>query len=205
MFSAGSEASSGTIEWAMTELVRNPRAMKKARAELREALKGKSKVEEKDIEGLVYLRPVVKETLRTHPPATLFARESRERCEIAGYEIPAKTKVVVNAWAIGRDPGYWTEAERFEPERFLEGRDIDFHGTSFEYVPFGGGRRVCPGISFALSTVELALSQLLYHFDWEIPNGGKPEELDATELFGLTCRRKNDLCLIPVVRIPFQN
>ena len=202
LFTGGSETTSATIEWVMTELVRNPRAMKKAQAELRQALEGKNKIEEKDLEKLDYLRAVVKETLRIHPPGTIIPRESRQQCEIGGYNVPAGTKIIINAWALGRDPGYWVDAESFKPERF-EGSSVDFKGTCFEYLPFGGGRRICPGISFALATVELAVSQLLYHFDWKLSNGGKPEELDATELFGLATRRKNDLHLIPITRVPF--
>ncbi|KAA8544291.1 hypothetical protein F0562_022303 [Nyssa sinensis] len=129
---------------------------------------------------LKYLKSVIRETMRLHPPVPLLLpRESSEKCEINGYEIPAKTTVIVNAWAIGRDPKYWTEAERFQPERFLNSL-IDFKGTDFEYIPFGAGRRICPGILFALPNIELPLAQLLYHFNWKLPSGLKQEELDMT-------------------------
>ncbi|XP_024180437.2 desmethyl-deoxy-podophyllotoxin synthase [Rosa chinensis] len=199
IFSAGSETTATTIEWAMSQLMRNPTVMSKAQAEVRRVFQGKPKIEEADVQKLEYLRAVVKETLRLHPPAPLFPRESRERCEIGGYEVQAKTKMIINEWAIGRDPESWVEAESFKPERFLHGgsdSSMDFKASDFKFTPFGAGRRSCPGISFGLSMVALAFSHLLYHFDWELGNGIKPDELDMTETFGFTCRRKNELYLI---------
>lgn len=197
IFSAGSETTATTIEWAMSELMRNPRVMNKAQAEVRrQAGNFKPRVEEEELE---YLKAIVKETLRLHPPGPLLTRESRERCEIGGYEFPAKTKVLINEWAIGRDPESWVEGESFKPERFLHvhgSKSLDFKGFDFEFIPFGAGRRICPGISFATPMLELALSQLLYHFDWQLPGGIKPDELDMTENFGITCRRKHDLYVI---------
>ncbi|THF95362.1 hypothetical protein TEA_023957 [Camellia sinensis var. sinensis] len=167
IFSAGSETSSGVVEG-------NVRNAKKPRSNE----KGTSRV--------------IKETLRLHPSAPLLLpRQSNEQCTINGYEIPIKTKVIINAWAIGRDPRYWNEAEKFEPERFLNS-PVDFKGTCFEYIPFGAGRRICPGIAFAIPNIELPLAQLLYHFDWKLPGGMKREELDMTEVFALTA-------LVPIV------
>uniref|UniRef100_A0A803Q844 Cytochrome P450 n=1 Tax=Cannabis sativa TaxID=3483 RepID=A0A803Q844_CANSA len=197
IFGAGSDTSSVTMELAMAEMMRNPRVMKKAQDEVREVFGKKGFLDESSINEMTYLKSVVKETLRLHPPAAmLFPRESREKCDINGYEIPMKTKILVNAWAIGRDPKYWIEPESFMPERFLES-SIDFKGNNFEFIPFGAGRRICPGISFALTSIELPLAFLLYHFDWKLPNGMKPEELDMTERFGITVCRKKDLYLIP--------
>ncbi|BBN68517.1 cytochrome P450, family 71, subfamily B, polypeptide 34 [Prunus dulcis] len=114
---------------------------------------------------------IIRETLRLHPPVPLLLpRECGEKCEIDGYEIPAKSKVIVNAWAIGRDPNYWNEPESFNPNRFLDS-SIDYKGTNFEYIPFGAGRRMCPGVSFGLANVELPLALLLYHFDGNSPMG----------------------------------
>ncbi|TKY57382.1 steroid 17alpha-monooxygenase or 17alpha-hydroxyprogesterone aldolase [Spatholobus suberectus] len=154
IFSAGSESSSTTMEWVMSELVKNPRVMEKVQIEVRRVFDGKGYVDETSIHELKYLRSVVKETLRLHPPAPLLLpRECSERCEINGYEIPAKSKVIVNAWAIGRDPNYWIEAEKFYPERFLDS-SVDYKGAEFELIPFGAGRRICPGINLALLTLN---------------------------------------------------
>jgi cytochrome P450 len=110
------------------------------------------------------LKLVVKETLRLHPPAPLLQpRECAQACEILGHHIPIKTKIIVNVWAISRDPNYWTE-----PERFID-NSIDYKGSDFEYIPFGAGRRICPEIIFGLRNVEVVLATLLYHFDWKLP------------------------------------
>ncbi|KAK2378042.1 cytochrome P450 71D10 [Trifolium repens] len=202
LFTAGSETSSWTVVWAMSEMVKNPKVMEEAQAEVRRVFDRKKYVDETELHQLIYLKSVIKETMRLHPPLPLLIpRESRERCEINGYEIPAKTRVAVNIWAIARDPSYWDEAESFKPERFVNST-IDFKGTNFEYIPFGAGRRMCPGIAFALPNVELPLAMLLYHFDWRLPNGMKNEELGMSESFGFSLRRKNDLYLIPITRRP---
>ncbi|KAG4161739.1 hypothetical protein ERO13_D01G075000v2 [Gossypium hirsutum] len=185
MLIAGTETSSTAVDWATSEMIKNPRILEKAQAEVRQVYDRTGDVNEADLHELKYLKLVMKETL------------SRERCEINGYEIPAKTKVIVNAWAIGRDSNYWKEAERFYPERFIDS-SVDYKGTNFEFIPFGAGRRICPGMSYGMAVVELSLAQLLYHFDWKLPNGMKNEDLDMTETFGATSRRKRDLRLIPI-------
>ncbi|XP_024029879.1 cytochrome P450 71D9-like [Morus notabilis] len=198
VFSAGSTTTATAIDWAMSEMIKNPRVMRKAQTEVRQVFSRKGSVDETVLSEMKYLKCVVKETLRLHPSAPLLIpRECGEKCEIKGYEIPVKTKVIVNAWAMGRDPKYWTEPDSFMPERFLDS-SIDFKGTNFEYIPFGAGRRICPGMLFGLSNVEVLLAMLLYHFDWKLPNGLKHEDLDMTEFFGVTVRRKDDLYLIPV-------
>ncbi|GMN62237.1 hypothetical protein TIFTF001_031309 [Ficus carica] len=200
IFMAGGETSSTVIEWAMLEMLKDPKIMEEAQAEVRRVFGSKGNVEEtKDLDELKFLDSVIKETLRLHPPVVLIPRESKESCVIDGYEIPAKTKFIVNAWAIGRDPKYWTEPERFQPERFLESTNsVDFKGSDFQFIPIGAGRRMCPGIWFALADVKLPLGQLLFHFDWKLPNGISHENLDMSESFGLTVRRKGDLNLIPI-------
>ena len=195
MFTAGTDTSSAVLEWAMSELMKKPSVMKKAQDELRTALKGKESICETDIQGLSYLKLVIKETLRLHPPVPLLLpRECRKECEIDGYTIPVGTKVMVNAWAIGRDPEQWIDADSFIPERF-DGSSVDYIGANFEFIPFGAGRRMCAGISFGIASIELPLAQLLYHFDWTLPDGMKPEDLDMDETFGATTKRKNSLFL----------
>ncbi|XP_038686504.1 cytochrome P450 71D9-like [Tripterygium wilfordii] len=197
IFVAGGESSAVTIDWTMAELIKNPRVMEKAQAEVRKVFDSKTTVDESGLAELEYLKLVIKETLRLHPPAPLLIpRENTESSVIDGYEIPVRTKVIVNGWAIGRDPKYWTDPETFYPERFLE-NSVDFKGTNFEYVPFGAGRRICPGITFGLANIELPLSQLLYYFDWKLPNGMNGEDISMMESFGLTVRRREDLYLIP--------
>uniref|UniRef100_A0ACD5UIZ1 Uncharacterized protein n=1 Tax=Avena sativa TaxID=4498 RepID=A0ACD5UIZ1_AVESA len=187
----------------MSELMKNPRVMHKAQEEVRRVA-GHDRVTEDSLGRLRYLGLVVKETLRLHPPATLILRECRAPCRVLGFDIPAGVMVLVNAWAISRDAASWgADAEEFRPERF-EDNGVDFKGTDFEYIPFGAGRRMCPGMAFGLANVELALAGLLYHFDWELPDGMKPGELDMTEAMGLTTRRRSDLILVPTVRVPVQ-
>ncbi|CAN0923815.1 Desmethyl-deoxy-podophyllotoxin synthase [Linum grandiflorum] len=199
LFIAGTDTSSTTVEWAMSEMMKNPEVMKKAQEEVRKAGKEKETINEDDIKDLSYLNSVIKETFRLHPPAPLLLpRESKRDCVVAGYEIPEKTKVIVNAWAIGRDPGTWEDPERFVPERF-DGSEIDFKGMHFELIPFGAGRRICPGIAFGMANVELPVAQLLYHFDWELPDGVGVEDFDMTEDFAATMGRKNPLWLVPRV------
>uniref|UniRef100_A0ACD5Z5S6 Uncharacterized protein n=1 Tax=Avena sativa TaxID=4498 RepID=A0ACD5Z5S6_AVESA len=202
LFGAGSETSATTLQWAMSELMRYPDVMRKAQAEVRDNLQGKPKISEDDLGNLKYLRLVIKETMRLHPAAPLvLPREARESCKVLGYDIPKGTTVLVNAWAIARDPKHWEHPEEFKPERFQSGA-VDFKGTDFEYIPFGAGRRMCPGMTFAQASMEIVLAALLYHFDWELPGGAKPGELDMAEEMGLTVRRKNDLYLHAVVRVP---
>lgn len=186
----------------MAEMLKNPRILKKAQDEVRSVFDGKNQVQECSFHELHYLKLVIKETLRLHPPGPLLLpRESRERREINGYEIPAKSWVLINAWAIGRDPKHWVEAESFKPERFLE-KAVDFKATTMEYIPFGAGRRICPAIAFGIANIEIQLAMLLYHFDWVLPHGMKPEELDMKEASGLSGRMKLDLKVIPIIRRP---
>ncbi|KAM3360310.1 cytochrome 71D7 [Capsicum galapagoense] len=193
MFGAGTETSSTTTVWAMAEMMKNPSVFAKAQAEVREAFRDNVTF---DVEELKYLKLVVKETLRLHPPVPLLTlRECMEETNLNDYTIPLKTKVMVNVWAIGRDPKYWDDAESFKPERF-EQYSVDFNGNNFEYIPFGSGRRICPGISFGLANVYLPLAQLLYHFDWKLPRGMEPRDLDLAESAGVTSSLKNDLYLI---------
>jgi cytochrome P450 len=206
LFVAGSETSSTMLQWAMAELMRNPTVMRRAQEEVRRELAGHDRVTEDSLRNLHYMRLVIKETLRLHPAAPLLVpRECRSPCEVLGFDVPQGAMVLVNAWAIGRDPAHWDKPEEFVPERFEErggsaGRD--FKGTDFEFVPFGAGRRMCPGMAFGLAHIELALAALLFHFDWDLPEGMVPEELDMTEAAGITTRLRSDLLVIAVPRAP---
>ncbi|PAN47156.1 hypothetical protein PAHAL_9G238100 [Panicum hallii] len=203
LFGAGSDTSSTTLNWCMTELIRYPAAMARAQAEVREALKGKSTITEDDLAGaeLGYLKLVIKESLRLHCPLPLLLpRQCRETCQVMGYDIPKGTSVFVNVWAICRDPKYWDDAEEFKPERF-ESTNLDYKGTSYEFLPFGSGRRMCPGANLGLANIELALASLLYHFDWKLPNGVEPKDVEVWEASGLIGKKNIGLILQPVTRI----
>ncbi|KAL5735696.1 hypothetical protein ACOSQ2_030484 [Xanthoceras sorbifolium] len=198
LFMAGTETSSATLEWAVAEMLKNPKVLEKAQAEVRQVFDRKGYVDEAGFHELEYLKLVIKETFRLHPPVPLLLpRECRESCKIDGYDILVRSKVIVNTWAIGRDPNYWMEPESFFPERFLDS-SINYKGASFELIPFGAGRRMCPGLTFGIANIELALANFLYHFDWKLPNGVKNEDLDMTENFGAVVKRKNDLYLISI-------
>ncbi|KAG5059843.1 hypothetical protein AAZX31_01G071500 [Glycine max] len=193
---AGTDTSAAAVVWAMTALMKSPIVMKKAQEEIRNIFGGKDFIEEDDIQKLPYVQAVIKETMRIYPPLPLLLqRETIKKCSIAGYEIPEKTLVYVNAWAVHRDPETWEEPEEFYPERFLDSK-IDFRGYDFELIPFGAGRRICPGINMGIITVELVLANLLYSFDWEMPQGMKREDIDTDMLPGLIQHKKNPLCLV---------
>ncbi|WVZ72920.1 hypothetical protein U9M48_021302 [Paspalum notatum var. saurae] len=204
MFTAGTDTVTTVMEWAMAELITHPHALRRLRSEIRSTSSsgggGSSKVP-------CYLPAVVKETLRLHAPVPLLVpREAAADAEILGYHVPARARVVVNAWAIGRDPATWgDDAEEFVPERFL-GRcsDVDFRGQHFELVPFGAGRRACPGVGFAVASIETALASLLCHFDWEAPPGGKKQgaALDMSEMNGINVHIKARLTLAARPWIP---
>ncbi|XP_015898698.3 iridoid oxidase [Ziziphus jujuba] len=193
MFLAGSETTSSTVEWAMTELLRNPKSMQKAREELNQAVGPNRKVEESDMDNLPYLQAVVKETLRLHPPLPLLVpRNAMEDTEFMGYLIPKDTQIFVNVWGIGRDPETWDEPLCFKPERFT-GSNIEYRGQNFELIPFGSGRRICVGLSLAHRVVHLALASLLHTFNWNL----NPKFLDTNERVGITLRKLVSLKAIP--------
>ncbi|XP_051198015.1 premnaspirodiene oxygenase [Lolium perenne] len=197
IFAAATDATASVLDWTMSELSRNPKVMAKAQSEVREVLgQDRGVITTTDLTELYYMRMVIKEVLRLHPPGPLLVpRETREDCEIMGYHIPKGTNVHVNVFAISRDPKYWDNPEEFKPERFEE-KKVDYYGTHFEFTPFGAGRRQCPGMSFGALTVEIVLANLLYHFNWMLPNGIVPESLDMSEKFGITASRMCELQLI---------
>ncbi|CAL5089921.1 unnamed protein product [Urochloa decumbens] len=200
-FAGGIDTCAVTMIWIMSELMRNPRVMQKAQAEVRSSAANKPRVDEEDVKNLRYLKMVVKENFRLHPPGTLLIpRETMRSCVIGGYDVLPGTRVFVNVWAMGRDPSIWENPEEFRPERF-EGSHVDFRGSDFELLPFGSGRRSCPAVAMGVANVELALANLLYSFDWELPQGMKEEDIDMEETGQLAFRKMVPLCLVPIKRV----
>lgn len=203
IFGGGAAGTFTTIEWAMSELFRHPHAMKKLQEEIESVIGKHRKVKESDLASMKYLQCVMKETLRLYPagPMTL-PRESVEAVSIAGYYIPKKTLLMVNLWAIGRDPNLWgADASEFKPERFMADEYIDLTGQSdFNMLPFGAGRRGCPGYPMAVPIVELTLAQLLHVFDWRVE--GDPSQLDMKEECGASMPRQVPLFSFPRLRLP---
>ncbi|XP_024007130.1 cytochrome P450 71B25-like [Eutrema salsugineum] len=201
VYLAGVDTSAITMIWAMAELVRNPRVMKKVQEEIQTCIgiKQKERIVEEDLDKLQYLKLVVKETLRLHPAAPLLLpRETMSQIKIQGYDIPPKTLLVVNAWSIGRDPKHWENPEEFTPERFIDS-PVDYKGNNFEYLPFGAGRRMCPGMASGIATIELGLLNLLYYFDWRLPEEKK--DMDMEEAGDVTVVKKVPLELLPILRL----
>lgn len=196
MFVAGTDTTYIAFEWSIAELVRNPDVMKKLQNEINGIASGKSMVDEDDLNEMHYLKAFIKEVLRLHPPVPLLLpRESMESCQIGGYNIPNKSRVLINCWAIARDPKVWDMPNEFIPERFLN-NSTDFKGQDFEYIPFGSGRRICPGMGFSVAAIELTLANLIFRFEWQLPNdniGG----VDMTEALGVTSRMLKNLYLVP--------
>lgn len=194
---AGTDTVTSTVEWTMAELLRNPEVMSKAKSELEKTI-GKGKlVEESHIERLPYLQAIVKEIFRLHPAVPLLLpRQAEVDLDMHGYTIPKGSQVLVNVWAIGRDPNLWDNPNLFSPERFL-GSEIDFKGRSFELTPFGAGRRICPGLPLAIRLLFLMLGLLINCFNWELEGGIKPEDMDMDETFGLTLEKTQPVLAVP--------
>ncbi|CAI0409404.1 unnamed protein product [Linum tenue] len=173
LFVAGTDTTSSTIEWAMTELLCNPDKLAIAKKEL------------------------VKETFRLHPAAPLLLpRKAGVDVEICGFTVPQGAEILVNVWAIGRDPMTWDNPNSFMPERFL-GSKVDAKGNNFELLPFGAGRRICPGMPLALRMLHMMLGSLIHWFEWKLPDGIMPETIDMEEKFGLALQKADALLAIP--------
>ncbi|XP_077229751.1 cytochrome P450 71AU50-like [Tasmannia lanceolata] len=201
LLSGAMDTSATAIEWALSELFRHPQVMKKVQEELEATVGLERTVEESDLANLEYLDMVVKETMRLHPVAPLLIpHESMEDCVVNGFHIPKKSRIIINATAIGRDPDAWPNAEEFLPERFV-GSNIDVRGRNFQLIPFGSGRRGCPGMQLGLTVVHLVLAQLIHCFDWELPNGMSPGDLNMSEKFSLVVPRAKHLMAVPTYRL----
>ncbi|CAI9100106.1 OLC1v1037036C1 [Oldenlandia corymbosa var. corymbosa] len=206
IFAAGTDTSAITIEWALSELINHPKIMKIAMQEIDSVVGNNRLVEESDIANLPYLQAIVKETLRLHPTGPIILRESTEDCEIGGFVIPAKTQLFVNVWAIGRDPNHWDDPLEFRPERFLHeekngiiNSQLDVRGQHFQFLPFGSGRRGCPGTTLALQVVQAGLAAMIQCFEWKI-SGGENGKVDMKEGTGITLPRAHPLVCFPVAR-----
>ncbi|XP_027076840.1 cytochrome P450 71AU50-like [Coffea arabica] len=201
MLAGALDTSATVVEWTLAELLKSQRVMKKVQQELEEVLGLDRMVEESDLEYLNYLNMAVKEALRLHPVAPLLVpHAAMEDCSVDGFHIPKNSRVIINVWTIGRDPNAWSDPEKFIPERFI-GSNIDVKGHDFQLLPFGSGRRGCPGVQLGLTVVRLLVAQLVHCFNWELPNGMLPSELDMTEEFGLVMTRANHLMAVPTYRL----
>ncbi|XP_051136977.1 cytochrome P450 CYP82D47-like [Andrographis paniculata] len=198
----GTYTISATLTWTLCLLLNNRDVLTKALEELDTHVGRARRVQSSDLSNLVYIRAIIKETLRLYPPAPILPpRESVANCTVAGYHIPAGTRLMINAWKLHRDPRIWSDPLKFEPERFLtDHKEIDFKGgVNFELVPFGGGRRVCPGISFSLQVVELTIASLLQGFDIETLSD---ECVDMRGSFGSTNMKATPLEVVLKPRLP---
>ncbi|KAK4272563.1 hypothetical protein QN277_021102 [Acacia crassicarpa] len=200
LFMAGTDTSALTTEWALAELINHPHVMEKARQDI-DSVVGMSRiVEESDIVNLPYLQAIFKETLRIHPTVPLLGRLSSESCNVSGYDIPANTLLFVNLWSLGRDSKLWEEPLEFRPERFMGieangNGNLDVRGQHFELIPFGSGRRSCPGASLAQQVVKTNLAAMIQCFEWKV-NG----TVDMEEKPSMTLPRAHPLICVPVPR-----
>ncbi|OIW21823.1 hypothetical protein TanjilG_12082 [Lupinus angustifolius] len=202
LIAGGTESSAVTVEWAITELLRKPELFNKATVELDRVIGRERWVEEKDIVNLPYITAIAKEAMRMHPVAPMLVpRLAREDCKIDGYDIPKGTQVLVNTWTISRDPKIWDNPNEFQPERFI-GKSIDVKGHDYELLPFGSGRRMCPGYSLGLKVIQSSLANLLHGFNWRLPGNMKKEELNMDEIYGLSTPKKFPLEAVAEPRLP---
>ncbi|XVF86915.1 hypothetical protein PTKIN_Ptkin18bG0079100 [Pterospermum kingtungense] len=202
LIAGGTESSAVTVEWAISEMLRKPEIFAKAAEELDRVIGRDRWVEEKDIVNLPYIDSIAKETMRLHPVAPMLVpRLSREDCQIAGYDIPKGTRTLVNVWTIGRDPTIWDNPNEFCPERFL-GKTIDVKGHDFELLPFGAGRRMCPGYPLGIKVIQASLANVLHGFTWKLPGNVRKEDLNMEEIFGLSTPKKYPLEPVAEPRLP---
>ncbi|XP_051136628.1 flavonoid 3'-monooxygenase-like [Andrographis paniculata] len=205
LFAAGTDTTSSTVEWAVAELIRHPKILAQAQGEL-DAIVGRDRVvTEHDLGNLPFCQAIIKETFRLHPPTPLsLPRIADESCEVNGFLIPKGSTLLVNVWAIGRNPDLWTNPLEFQPERFLEGGErpnADVKGNDFELVPFGAGRRICPGVSLGIHMVQLLTTNLIHAFSFDLSDGRACQTLNMEESYGRTLQRAEPLTLLPKPRL----
>ncbi|XP_051126771.1 ferruginol synthase-like [Andrographis paniculata] len=193
----GADTTAGVIVWAMTELLRNPEKAAILKDELRTVIGEDKQVEESDIPRLPYLQAVVKEVLRCYPPGPfLIPHKAEAGIQVMGYTIPKDTQILINVWCMARDSNIWSDPDSFQPERFLD-KKIEFEGHHFEYLPFGSGRRICPGISLGSQMLHLVIAFLVHNFEWKLEQG---QELDVSEKSGIALRKSVPLMAVPSIR-----
>ncbi|KAL8485842.1 hypothetical protein ACS0TY_027945 [Phlomoides rotata] len=196
------DTSATTIEWAINEVLRHPHIIKKAKEELDRIIGRNRWVQETDLSQLPYIESIIKETFRVHPLATLLAPHCAiNDCWVAGYEIAKGTTILINTWSIGRDPNSWDAPEKFLPERFM-GNEIDALGSNFSFLPFGSGRRRCPGYNLALKVVPTTFANLLHGFNFKLVEGMRPQDICMEEEYGLTTHPKLPLSIIMEPTLP---
>ncbi|XP_058006183.1 cytochrome P450 81Q32-like [Hevea brasiliensis] len=185
---AGTDTSAATLEWAMSNLLNHPGVLEKAKAEIDAEVGQGRLIDESDLSKLPYLQAIITQTLRLYPVAPLLIPHmSSENCSVGGYDVPKDTILLINAWAIHRDPEVWDDPEGFKPERMLEnGTGID----SCKILPFGMGRRACPGMGLANRVVGLTLGSLIQCFEWKRVG---VEEIDMMEGTGITMPKAHPL------------
>lgn len=198
MIFGGTDAPSSTIEFAMAEIMKNPQVLKKAREELAVVVGEENIVEESHIQNLLYLQAIMKETLRFHPALPLLAPHCPSKTTVVShYTIPKGSQVLINAWAIHRDPYSWEKPLEFRPERFLN-NNWDYNGSNLSYIPFGSGRRICAGTGLAERMILYLLASMLHSFDWKLKKG---ENVDVSDKFGVVLKKKTPLVAIPTPRL----
>ncbi|GJS97435.1 flavonoid 3'-monooxygenase-like protein [Tanacetum coccineum] len=198
----GTDTSATVIEWAMSELMKQPSLIKKATQELDRVIGKERWVDEHDHANLPFIDSVIKETMRLHPVTVILAPHAAlQDCKVAGYDIAKGTTIFVNLWAMGRDSNLWDDPECFRPERFL-GKDIDMKGQHFELLPFGSGRRMCPGYNLGLKITRSLLANMLHGFNWTLPDDMKKEDINMDEIYGLSTHRKFPLVAVTKPRLP---
>ncbi|GAU22705.1 hypothetical protein TSUD_138290 [Trifolium subterraneum] len=202
MISAAIDTTSVLAVWALSQLLKHPNAMKKLQHELENVVGMNRQVEETHLANLPYLSMVMKETFRLYPVAPLLIpHECLQDVVVDGYFIKKNTRILINAWTIGRDTKVWSDnAEMFCPERFEDGI-VDIRGHDFQLIPFGSGRRVCPGMHLGVTTATFVVAQLMHCFNWELPDGMSPDDLDMSEKFDLSMPRSQPLLVLPTYRL----
>ncbi|XP_054796740.1 licodione synthase-like [Prosopis cineraria] len=209
LFTAATDTLAVGIEWALVELINHPDLLKKARQEIDDVVGNQRLVEESDGPKLPFIQAVIKETFRLHPPVPLVVRRCTSESKIEDYVIPEDTVLMVNVWAMGRDPSLWESPMDFRPERFLKPMEensskgvLDVRGQHFQYLPFGTGRRMCSGLTLAMHEVPAVVAALIQCFDFQpvSPQGNKVAVVDTEERPGLTVPRAHELVCIPIAR-----